>query len=267
LPSGDFTFLQLSDTHWGYQGPANPESAITLKRTVEMINTAPVSPDFIIFTGDLTQTTDDPRLRRSRMAEFRDIVSGLKVRDLKFIPGEHDAAPDQGEVYRELFGDPNLSFQYKGVHFVTLDNVSLPGGLGQSQLDWLSREVLAVPRSMPLVVFAHRPLFDLYPEWDWTTKDGALALEILSSHENVTVFYGHIHQEHHRLVGNVAHHSARSLIFPQPAPGAVPKRAPMPWNPASRDHGLGYRSVEFSARAPQLTEVSYLAANGPPPDR
>jgi len=257
LPEGDFVFLQLSDTHWGYQGAANPESALTLKRAVATINAAPVSPDFIVFTGDLTHSTDDAGQRRARMAEFREIVSALKVKNLKFLPGEHDAGPDQGAMYREMFGDPNFAFTHKGMHFIALDNVSLPGAsLGDAQLAWLSNQVRATPRAAPLVVFAHRPLFDLYPDWDWTTKDGGRAIEILATHENVTVFYGHIHQEHHHLTGKIAHHSARSLIFPLPAPGSTPSRAPLDWNPRSPDHGIGYRSVGLQQGAAHLTELA-----------
>jgi len=108
-----------------------------------------------------------------------------------------------------------------------------------------------------IVVLAHRPLFDLYPAWDWMTNDSAPAIEILSQRDNVTVFYGHVHQEHHQMTGTIAHHSARSLVFPLPAPGSVPKKAPLPWDPASSDHGLGWRSIAMHDGATRLTEVSF----------
>jgi hypothetical protein len=108
------------------------------------------------------------------------------------------------------------------------------------------------------VVLAHRPLFDLYPEWEWATADGARAIEALSRHSPVTVFYGHIHQEHHHATGEVTHHSARSLIFPLPAAGSVAKRAPLDWDASSSDHGLGHRSVRLSAGSPpRITEVPF----------
>jgi hypothetical protein len=240
----DFFFLQLSDTHWGFKGPPNPEAEVTLKRTVATINAVARQPDFIVFTGDLTQTTDDPAVRRARMTEFKQIVSELKVKDLKFMPGEHDASLDGGEAYREHFGATHYTFDHKGIHFVTLDNVSDPkAALGEAQLAWLEKDLERLPMDMPIVVFAHRPLFDLYPPWDWATSDGAKAIAILSEYPNVTVFYGHIHQEHHQTTGHIAHHAARSLIFPLPAPGSAPKRAPLPWDPASPTHGIGYRSV------------------------
>ncbi|HET9931722.1 MAG TPA: metallophosphoesterase, partial [Polyangiaceae bacterium] len=117
----DFVFLQLSDTHWGYRGDANPEAASTLRRAVDAINASSLEPDFVVFTGDLTHTTDDSSVRRARMKEFRAIVDGLKVKTRYFIPGEHDASPDGGEAYRDAFGETHASFDHKGVHFTLLD--------------------------------------------------------------------------------------------------------------------------------------------------
>ncbi|HEV8247379.1 MAG TPA: metallophosphoesterase, partial [Polyangiaceae bacterium] len=193
-------------------------------------------------------------------SEFKEIVAALAVKDVRFIPGEHDAAPDHGDAYQQAFGDSHYAFDHKGVHFVALDNVSETGGaLGDSQLAWLRSDLAKTPEQTPLVVLAHRPLFDLYPEWEWATRDGDQAIEVLSKRQNVTVFYGHIHQENHHVAGSITHHSARSLIFPLPAPGSVPKKAPLPWDPQSPDHGLGYRKVELGGAAPKLTEIPYRA--------
>lgn len=246
--SEPFTFLQLSDTHWGFAGPQNPEAKTTLRRAVAVINASALPLDFVVFTGDLTHTTPDAGERRRRMKEFQSIVSELKVPQRYFLPGEHDADQDEGAAYRELFGQTHYAFDHKGVHFVALDNVSDPGKLiGQQQLEWLAADLQQQTPNTPLVVFAHRPLFELMPAWDFTTADGAEALRLLSSRENVTVFYGHIHQEHHLKTGAISHHAARSLIFPLPAPGSVPKKAPLPWDPAALDHGIGYRSVREAA--------------------
>jgi hypothetical protein len=254
---GDFLFLQLSDTHWGYTGANNPEAEVTLPQAVRAINASPVNPDFIVFTGDLTHTTEDPAVRRKRMQEFRSIVGDLKVKARYFLPGEHDAGPDGAEAYREAFGETHAAFDHEGVHFVLLDNVSAQGStLGDAQLEWLERDVASLQPATPLVVFTHRPLFELYPSWDWFTRDGARALAILAKHPSATVFYGHIHQAHHVQTGNIAHHAARSLIFPLPAPGSVPKRAPLPWDAASPDHGLGYRSVREHSGQPDLDEIA-----------
>jgi hypothetical protein len=254
----DFSFLQLSDTHWGFQGPPNPQADVTLEHAVATINSVDAMPDFLVFTGDLTHTTDDPGIRRERMKRFKEIVSALKVKDVRFLPGEHDASLDRGEAFREHFGEPTYAFDHTGVHFVALDNVSRPGGaLGDEQLAWLEADLARFPADAPVVVLAHRPLFPLFPEWEWATRDGGRAIEILSRRTNVTVFYGHIHQEHHFATGPVMHHAARSLIFPLPAPGAAPKKAPLPWDAASADHGLGWRSVGMGGPAPALQEIPY----------
>jgi hypothetical protein len=240
----DFFFVQLSDTHWGYEGPANPESTTTLKRAIAAVNALPVEPDFVVFTGDLTQTTEDAAERRRRMATFREIVGGLRMKNIRFLPGEHDASLDGGAAYREFFGATTWSFEHKGIRLIGLDNVSDPGAqLGEEQLGWFRAELARLDKEQPIVVLTHRPLFDLYPQWDWATRDGAAALEALAPFEHVTVFYGHIHQEHHQTTGRIAHHAATSLIFPLPAPGAQPKRAPLPWNPEKPFSGLGWRRV------------------------
>src|SRR5271170_465553 len=127
VPGEDFFFLQLSDTHWGFKGAPNPQADVTLEHAVATINAVDVQPDFIVFTGDLTHTTDDPAERRTRMARFKEIVAGLKVKDLRFLPGEHDASLDRGEAFREAFGETHYAFDHRGVHFVALDNVSEAG--------------------------------------------------------------------------------------------------------------------------------------------
>jgi hypothetical protein len=260
-PIDDFLFLQLSDTHWGYSGANNPEADVTLPQAVKAINASPIQPDFVVFTGDLTHTTDDAGERRRRLKEFRSIISDLKVQTRYFVPGEHDAGPDGGDAYREAFGESHGRFDHKGVHFVLLDNVSAPGSLlGDAQLEWLQRDVQSLNPATPLVVFTHRPLFDLYPSWDWATHDGARALSILAQHPSATVFYGHIHQAHHVQTGNIAHHAARSLIFPLPAPGSLPKKAPLPWDAGASDHGLGYRTVRERSGIPQYQDIALQLA-------
>ncbi|HJU83154.1 MAG TPA: metallophosphoesterase [Holophagaceae bacterium] len=244
----DFHFVQLTDTHWGYAGPANPDAAGTLPKAIEAVNGLAHPPDFIVFTGDLTHTTEDGATRRARLAEFKAMVAKLKVQRLYFLPGEHDAGPDQGEAFREFFGPTHYAFDHGGFHFIALDNVSQPGSrLGEAQLKWLAEDLARLDKAQPIVVFAHRPLFDLYPDWDWATLDGPDALELLKPFEHVTVFYGHIHQEHHATTGRIAHHAATSLMFPLPAPGSLPKRIPLPWNPASPYKGLGFREVDAEA--------------------
>jgi 3',5'-cyclic AMP phosphodiesterase CpdA len=242
----DFYFVQLSDTHWGFDGPkVNPDAAGTLKKAVEAVNALEQPPDFVVFTGDLTHTTDDSAIRRQRMTQFQDIAGALKVKTVHYMAGEHDASLDRGEAFQEFFGKLNYTFDHKGVHFIVLDNVSDPGAIiGEKQISWLKADLRTQKPDARIVVLTHRPLFDLYPDWDWSTKDGQAAIDALLPHKNVTVFYGHIHQEHHYMTEHIAHHSAKSLMFPLPAPGSVPKKAPIPWAAASPYKGLGFREIE-----------------------
>jgi len=255
----DFYFVQLSDTHWGFNGPAvNPDAGGTLQKAVAEVNGLSFEPDFIVFTGDLTHTTDDPKERRRRLGEFRDIVKGLRNKNVRFMPGEHDAALDNGQAWKEFFGPSYYSFDHKGVHFIAIDNVSDPGAsIGDTQLAWLADDLKKQAKDSRIVVLTHRPLFDLYPQWDWATRDGSRAVDLLMPYQNVTVFYGHIHQELHRMTGKIAHHSARSLMFPLPAPGSVPKKAPLPWDASSPDHGLGWRSIAMQGASTRIAEVPF----------
>ena len=247
-PQQDFYFVQLSDTHWGYQGAANPDAGVTLRKAVAAVNALRQPPDFVVFTGDLTHTTDDPAERRRRLREFKSIVADLNVPQVRFMPGEHDASLDRGVAYQELFGDMHYSFDHKGVHFIAIDNVSDPGAsIGPAQLQWLAADLAARDAAAPIVVLTHRPLFDLAPRWDWATRDGAKAVALLMPHANVTVFYGHIHQEHHQMTGHIAHHSAKSLIFALPAPGSQDKRTPLAWDASAPYKGLGLRQIQARA--------------------
>jgi len=263
----EFHFVQLSDTHWGFEGPPNPDAKGTLPKAIEAVNALSVQPDFVVFTGDLTHTTDDAGKRRDRMKQFRDIAGKLRAKTVRFLPGEHDAALDRGEAFQEHFGAAHYSFDHKGVHFVVLDNVSDPGAIvGEAQLAWMKSDLAKHKPEAPIAVLTHRPLFDLFPAWDWATKDGSAALDILMPFKRVTVFYGHIHQEHHDKTGHIEHHSAASLIFPLPAPGSVPKRAPIPWDEKAPYRGLGWRSVEaYAASGTYRLEEKPIRAEAPAP--
>ena len=244
----DFFFVQLSDTHIGFQGPPNPDALGTLPKAIAAVNALDTQPDFIVFTGDLTHTTDDPKERRRRLAQFKDMIGALKNRNLRFMPGEHDASLDRGEAFREFFGDTHYAFDHKGVHFIALDNVSDPRALiGDEQLAWMRQDLDQQKKDARIVVLTHRPLFPLYPQWDWATRDGDKAIELLMPYRNVTVFYGHIHQEHHFKTAHIEHHAAKGLMFPLPAPGSQPKREPLKWDPEHPYRGLGFREVEAEA--------------------
>jgi heme/copper-type cytochrome/quinol oxidase subunit 2 len=255
----DFYFIQISDTHWGFNDPKiNPDFTGTLKKAITAINSMKSQPDFIIFTGDITHTTEDPKERRKRLGEARDIINGLKVKNVKFMPGEHDAGLDNGEAFKEFFGETHYVFKHKNVNFIVLDNVSDPtSSIGDTQLQWLAGELKKLNKNERIIVLTHRPLFDLYPDWDWWTRDGAKALELLKPYKNITVFYGHIHQENHHIADQITHHSCKGMMYPLPAPGSVPKKAPIPWDASQPYKGIGYRSVEAKAAEVDLTLVEY----------
>ena len=156
----DFFFVQLSDSHWGFEGAKiNPDAKGTLIKTVKAVNSLSQKPDFIVFTGDLTHTTDDVNVRKARMKEFKQIVSELDTKLVHFMPGEHDASLDNGETYKEFFGETHYTFDHKGVHFITLDNVSDPtGSIGEAQLEWLKNDLAKQKKDSNIVVLTHRPL-------------------------------------------------------------------------------------------------------------
>ncbi len=258
----DFFFVQLSDTHWGYAGAANPDAANTLKNAVAAVNALPAQPEFIVFTGDLTHTTDDPKERRRRLAEFKEIASGLTVKNVRFMPGEHDGSLDNSAAFKEVFKqEAYFTFDHKGVHFIAVDNVSDPGAsIGEAQLAWLKADLDKQSKDARIVVLTHRPLFDLLPKWDWATRDGAKAIDLLMPYKNVAVFYGHIHQEHHQMTGHIAHHSAKSLIFALPAPGSQERRSPLPFDAAAPTKGLGFRGIDAQVKVAQYKMTEFAAA-------
>jgi predicted phosphodiesterase len=256
----DFSFVQLTDIHHGYDNPkVNPEAKGMLARAVAAVNSLEQKPDFVVFTGDLTQTTDDRKIRRQRLTEFRDIAAGLKVPKVHYFAGEHDASLDRGEAYQEIIGGPlYYTYEHKGVHFIVLDNTSDPAPiLGEKQLAWLKADLARQKTDAPIVVLTHRPLFPLYPQWDWATRDGESAIDLLMPYKNVTVFYGHIHHEHHFRTGHIEHHASKAVMFPLSPVGGAPVKTQVPWNAARPFDGLGYRTVQAGAGrgAPGMLEL------------
>src|SRR5438552_7709601 len=171
----DFHFVQLSDVHWGYDNAAvNPDFRGTLRKAIAAVNGLAEKPDFVVFTGDLTQTTDNPKVRRARLDEFRDMAAALAVPKVYYFAGEHDAALDRGEAYQEFFGETlRYTFDHGGIHFIVLDNISDPAPiLGEKQLAWLKDDLARLKREQPIVVLTHRPLMALDPQWACATRDG-----------------------------------------------------------------------------------------------
>ncbi len=225
------TFLQISDSHVGFDKAANPHALATLEEAIGKIRTLPVKPSFMIHTGDITHL--------SKASEFDDaerIISQSRL-DVHYVPGEHDFIDEDVKLYRERYGRGTrgagwYSFDANGVHFIGLVNVvdlkaGGLGNLGAEQLAWLADDLTGRSNSQPIVVFAHIPLWSVYPTWGWGTDDGARALDLLRSFGSVTVLNGHIHQVMQKVEGNVTFHTARSTAFPQPAPGTAPSPGPM----------------------------------------
>jgi 3',5'-cyclic AMP phosphodiesterase CpdA len=239
-----FTFVQLSDTHVGFSGPPNPTGTKAFERAVEIVNGLRPAPDLVLFTGDLTHDSEKPGEPAERMKRFREIADRLEVKTRRLVPGEHDAGLDGGALFREVFGETHYAFDHKGVHFVALDNVSrAKPEVGPEQLAWLKRDLARFALTTPLVVFTHRPLFDLKPEWEWFTRDGDGVMAALAPFENVTVLYGHIHREDVHQVGRAHHYAARSLVFAFPDPALAPEKKPLPFDPQKPFAHLGLRQV------------------------
>jgi hypothetical protein len=263
-----FSFIQLSDAHVGFNGPPDPLGTKAFERAVEMVNALPQQPDLVLFTGDLTHDSEDKDVHAKRMASFREIASRLKTKKLMCVPGEHDAGLDGGALFRDNFGPTNYSFDHRGVHFIALDNVSrAKPEVGSEQLAWMKQDLVRFSKSAPIVVFTHRPLFDLKPEWEWFTSDGDDVINALAPFENVTVLYGHIHRDHEHEEGHVHHYAARSLIFAFPEHTA-PVKKPFPFDKEQPFKGLGIRVVSAAPKQPvavqdvELTLREYSGLNG-----
>ena len=229
---GNLFFVQISDSHMGFNKSANPDVTRTFQITVDKINALPVQPSFLIHTGDISHL--------SKPEEFDTVSNILKesrTKEVFYVPGEHDVLGDDGKQYLNLYGKGTKgggwhSFNHSGVHFIGLVNVLdlKPGGLGnlgKEQLEWLEKDVRGLSSSTPIVVFAHIPLWSVYPDWGWGTDDGAQALSYLKRFGSVTVLNGHIHQVLQKVEGKVSFHTAMSTAFPQPKPGTAPSPGPM----------------------------------------
>jgi 3',5'-cyclic AMP phosphodiesterase CpdA len=258
----DFSFVQISDTHVGFNKEPNKDVIATFRRAVERINALPVRPEFLIHTGDLSHL--------SKPEEFdavEQILKSAKVGRAFYVPGEHDVLADDGpKRYLDRFGRDTRgngwqSFDYKGAHFIGLVNVlDLKAGglgvLGREQLDWLAKDVAPLSSSTPIVVFAHVPLWTVYPQWGWGTEDSEQALALLRRFGSVTVLNGHIHQILQKVEGNVTFHTARSLAFPQPAPGTAPSPGPIKTVPAEKLRSmLGLTRVSYTEYTTSLAIV------------
>jgi 3',5'-cyclic-AMP phosphodiesterase len=249
LASSSLSFIQISDTHIGFNKPANDHVTETLQQTIAAINSLPIQPAFVIHTGDITHLSKPEEFDRAKQ-----ILSQLKA-PLFTLAGEHDTIGDRGKAYAEAFNqsDKKEGFQtwdQSGVHFISLTNVldfgdSGTGKIGQAQLDLLARDLSDRKSDTPLVILSHIPLYNIYPKWGWGTVDWPNALESLSRFSAVTVLNGHIHQATHHTEGNIKHSTVVSTAYPLPAPGDGEKPGPVKLSKEKLPTALGYRAVDI----------------------
>ena len=258
---GDFSFAQISDSHIGFNKAPNQDVTATFQQAIDQINAQPTTPAFLLHTGDLTHLS-----KPDEFDTVAQVLKGTKAGHVYYVPGEHDVIGDDGKAYLERYGKGTTgkgwqSFDYRGVHFIGLVNVVniAEGGLGilgDDQLAWLKDDVSGLSSSTPIVVFAHIPLWTVYPQWGWGTDDSAQALAYLKRFGSLTVLNGHIHQILQKVEGNVTFHTARSTAFPQPAPGTAPSPGPIKDVPADRLRStLGVTNVRYVERSGALAVV------------
>jgi Icc protein len=248
--SGDLSFVQISDSHIGFNKEANPDVTATLREAIAKVNALPTPPAFVLHTGDLTQLS-----KPEEFDTLAESLKSLKTGRIFYVPGEHDVLSDNGEMFRERFGqgtqgDGWYSFDQNGAHFIGLVNVlNLKAGglgnLGSAQLEWLEKDVSGLKSSTPIVVFAHIPLWAVYPQWGWGTDDSEQALSYLRRFGSVTVLNGHIHQTMQKVEGNITFHTACSTAFPQPQPGMAASPGPMKVPAEKLRDVLGITDVNF----------------------
>jgi len=262
-------FAQISDSHIGFAKEANKDVTATLQAAVAKLNELPQRPSLVLHTGDITQLA-----KPEEFDTANEVLKGVKTDRVFYVPGEHDVATDNGVSYLQRYGKGTkgggwYSFDHTGVHFVGLVNVlNLKAGglgsLGAEQIAWLKRDVAGLSSSTPIVLFAHVPLWTVYPEWGWGTDDSEQALGLLKRFGSVTVLNGHIHQIMQKVEGNVSFHTALSTAFPQPAPGTAPSPGPLKVEPERLKSVLGIANVTFVPGRGQLAIVDGTLSGAPP---
>jgi 3',5'-cyclic-AMP phosphodiesterase len=258
----DLSFLQISDSHIGFSKEANKDVTETFKIALDRINAMPTQPAFLIHTGDISQLS-----KPEEFDTFDQVLKSCKTKDVFYVPGEHDVINDGGKLFRDRYlksvegkGSGWYSFNKNGVHFIGLVNVLnlQAGGLGQlgdEQLEWLEDDVKGLSAETPIVVFAHIPLWAVYPKWGWGTDDSERALGYLKRFGSVTVLNGHIHQVLQKVEGNVTFHTAMSTAFPQPEPGKGPNPGPLKVPSEKLRSMLGLTSVQYKQGKSALAVV------------
>lgn len=239
------TFVQISDTHVGFHGDANPDVLGSFQHAIDLINALPARPDFVMHTGDLSHLS-----KPEQFDTVKQMLGTIKTGAVYAVPGEHDVVDDHGARFLKMFGrngsTPWYSFDAAGVHSLALTNVldiAKGGILGRDQLEWARKDLAGQRSDTPIAIFAHIPLYAVYPQWGWSTDDYVELLAMLRRFETVTVLNGHIHQVFSKVDGNVTFYTADSTAFPQPAPGSAPKPGPLKVPAGELGKHLGIRTV------------------------
>ncbi|WP_285900076.1 metallophosphoesterase [Frankia sp. R82] len=255
-PSADIRFVQVSDSHLGFRGTANPDVTTSFQRAVNQVNTLPYRPDFVVHTGDISHLSTPAQFDQAKQ-----MMSALRTGAVYTVPGEHDSVDDGGRAYLATFGAGTrgqgwYSFDLRGVHFLSLVNtftLEALGHLGAEQIEFVRKDVAGLSADTPIVVFSHIPLFAMYPKWGWGTDDAAAVLSQLSRFSSVTCLNGHVHQLFTKREGNVTFHSATTTAYPLPRPGEGPAPTPVTLPPGKLAGALGIREVTYQPANPALT--------------
>ncbi|SBS75818.1 Metallophosphoesterase [uncultured Mycobacterium sp.] len=242
-------FAQISDSHIGFNGTANPDVVGSFERAIRQINNLGYTPDFVIHTGDLTHLATP-----AQFDQVNQMMSGLNTPHVFTVPGEHDSVDDAGQKYRAVFGagtrgDGWYSFDIAGVHVIGLVNtlnLKKLGHLGADQLEFIEKDVASLSSDTPIIVCSHIPLFAMYPDWGWGTDDATQALSYLRRFSSVTCLNGHVHQLFSKTEDNVTFYSGTTTAYPLPHPGDGPAPKPLTL-PAGKLHdALGIREVSYT---------------------
>ncbi|MEU5536848.1 metallophosphoesterase [Streptomyces sp. NPDC020362] len=249
-PAGgaDLRFVQVSDSHIGFQGPANMDVAGTFAAALSQVNSLGFRPDFVMHSGDMTHLSAP-----AQFDQVKQMLSQLRTDRIFTVPGEHDSIGDNGRAYRQAFGKNTLgdgwySFDTHGVHFIALVNtlhLEQLGHLGKDQIDFVRKDIAGLSSDTPIVIFSHIPLFAMYPKWGWGTNDAVQVLSMLRRFSSVTCLNGHVHQLFTKTEGNITFHSAAPTCYPFPKPGHGPAPTPQVLPAGRLKDALGIRTVNY----------------------
>jgi Icc protein len=254
----DLYFVQISDSHIGFKGAANQDVTGTFQLAIDQVNALATRPAFVMHTGDLSHTS-----AADQFDTVKQLLGTIRAGSVFQLPGEHDAVTGDDKAYLAMFGTGAsgngwYSFDMNGVHFLALVNAvgtQSMGHLGADQLDWIKKDVAGLSSETPIVVFAHVPLFAMYPKWGWSTDDATQALSMMKRFAAVTVLNGHVHQVMSKVEGNVTFHTARATAFPQPAPGTAPNPGPLTVPSTQLHQALGIMEARYTAHTGQVARI------------